>query len=412
MPGIGTAAILGMAVSGGASVTSGIIGARAAGRAGRTQAVAAERAAELTAQSARESLDFQKQVYGQSRQDFAPFLGTGQAGMANLSYLMGMPQGALQERITELGGAVPGQAAAPGRPPLPSNLMARRQGGVIDVEGRVVDGGGGLPLGAERLLTGATPGATAGPGGVVPINRDDVFQQPPAGGFVEGAVGEDGRALPGGVVPATAGAGGPAVGPDGQPLPPGGVAPGAVGGGEFDLNALVNPELGEFGSLMEGFREFEAPTGITMENDPGYEFRLQEGLDALENSAAARGGLLTGAQGQAMTRYGQEYASGEFQNVYNRALTGYNTAYNVFQQNQANQYNRLMGLATGGQVTAGQLSNVGMGTASNVGNILMGSAGSIGNAYQNAAAARASGYVGGANSYQQMLQNLMKQLPS
>ena len=39
--------------------------------------------------------------------------------------------------------------------------------------------------------------------------------------------------------------------------------------------------------------------------DPGYGFRLAEGQKALERSAAARGGLLSGATGKNLLRYGQ-----------------------------------------------------------------------------------------------------------
>lgn len=47
---------------------------------------------------------------------------------------------------------------------------------------------------------------------------------------------------------------------------------------------------------------------------PGYQFRVAEGVKALERGAAARGGLLSGAQQKALTRYGQDVASQEYQN--------------------------------------------------------------------------------------------------
>jgi hypothetical protein len=148
---------------------------------------------------------------------------------------------------------------------------------------------------------------------------------------------------------------------------------------------------------MQDFgREFEAPTEATMQQEPGFQFRLQEGLDALQNSAAARGGLLTGATAEALTRYGQDYASGEYGNVYDRASREYERAYNIFEQNQAKKFNRLSSMSGMGQVAAGQLSSAGQAAAGNVGGILMGSAGQIGNSLQNAAAARASGYTGSA----------------
>jgi len=51
---------------------------------------------------------------------------------------------------------------------------------------------------------------------------------------------------------------------------------------------------------------------------PGYQFRLSEGQKALERSAAARGGQLGGAQTKALQRYGQEYASNEYDKFLSR----------------------------------------------------------------------------------------------
>ena len=51
---------------------------------------------------------------------------------------------------------------------------------------------------------------------------------------------------------------------------------------------------------------------------PGYDFRLRQGMDALESSAAARGRLFSGATMQAATEYGQDYATNEYQTYLNR----------------------------------------------------------------------------------------------
>jgi hypothetical protein len=58
--------------------------------------------------------------------------------------------------------------------------------------------------------------------------------------------------------------------------------------------------------------------GYNFMTDPGYQFRFEEGQRALERGAAANGGLLSGGFGRQMTRYGQDYASNEYGNVYNR----------------------------------------------------------------------------------------------
>lgn len=51
---------------------------------------------------------------------------------------------------------------------------------------------------------------------------------------------------------------------------------------------------------------------------PGYQFRMDEGQKALERSAAARSGVLSGAQLKAQERFSQDYATNEFQNYMNR----------------------------------------------------------------------------------------------
>lgn len=110
--------------------------------------------------------------------------------------------------------------------------------------------------------------------------------------------------------------------------------------------------------------------------DPGYAFRLSEGTKALERSAAARGGLLSGGTGKALTRFGQDYGSQEYTNAFNR-----------YQTERAARLQPLQSLAGVGQTTAQQIGQSGMQMASNVGDI-----------QQSGAAARASGYVGQANA--------------
>ena len=111
---------------------------------------------------------------------------------------------------------------------------------------------------------------------------------------------------------------------------------------------------------------------VDLTQDPGYAFRMSEGMKALERSAAARGGLLSGSMLKGAQRFGQDLASQEYQNAYNRALT---------------QYNTTAALAGVGQTATNQLS----GAASQYGQ-------NASEAIQNAAAARASGYVGSANA--------------
>lgn len=169
----------------------------------------------------------------------------------------------------------------------------------------------------------------------------------------------------------------------------------------------VNPNLGAFGSLMQAYPggPFVAPTALTEQNDPGYQARLNLGLQAEQQSAAARGNLLTGGTLQAENQLAQDYASNEYSNVYNRALNTYGTNYNAFEQNQANKYNRLASMAGIGQTTAQQLGSLGVQSANSIAGNLSNTGAAIGQQMNNAAAANASGYVGSANAWSGGLNN-------
>lgn len=68
-------------------------------------------------------------------------------------------------------------------------------------------------------------------------------------------------------------------------------------------------------------RQYTEATSGPFEASQGYRFRLNEANDAIEASAAARGGLFSGATMQALDRNSQNYATGEFDN-YLRRLQG------------------------------------------------------------------------------------------
>lgn len=137
----------------------------------------------------------------------------------------------------------------------------------------------------------------------------------------------------------------------------------------YDVGVNALPELVAASKYTPfGMEQFQA--------DPGYAFRLSEGQKALERSAAARGGLLSGGTGKALTRFGQDYGSQEYTNAFNR-----------YQAERQARLGPLQSLTGMGQTTAQQLGQSGQTMASNVGNDIT-----------NSAAARASGYVGGANA--------------
>ena len=135
--------------------------------------------------------------------------------------------------------------------------------------------------------------------------------------------------------------------------------------------------------------------------DPGYGFRFSEGMEGLERSAAARGGLLSGATLRGITCYGQDMGSQEYQNAFNRYVTGFNA--NTGERNQL--YNRLAGVAGTGQTAVNQIGAQGATTAGNIGNAYMTSAANTGNAAMAAAGIRNSAYGGAANMLCRMYGN-------
>jgi hypothetical protein len=60
---------------------------------------------------------------------------------------------------------------------------------------------------------------------------------------------------------------------------------------------------------------------------PGYQFQLQQGLQGVQQSAASKGGLLSGAAGQAMNNYAQGQAAQGYQSAWERAQKAYGTAF-------------------------------------------------------------------------------------
>jgi hypothetical protein len=73
-------------------------------------------------------------------------------------------------------------------------------------------------------------------------------------------------------------------------------------------------------------KPFQAPSRAEAENDPSYQFALNEGRQGVERSAGAKGTLLTTGTLKDLDRYSQDAASMQYDKVYNRALQGYSLA--------------------------------------------------------------------------------------
>jgi len=134
----------------------------------------------------------------------------------------------------------------------------------------------------------------------------------------------------------------------------------------------------DYGSLARSFGQSD------FEADPGYAFRQAEGMRALERSAAARGGLMSGNTMRGIQRFGQDLASQEYGNAFNR-----------FQIERAARLNPLQSMMGSGQSAANVMTGATGQAASNIGQMQLG-----------AGQARASGYVGQANALAGALQGV------
>jgi hypothetical protein len=117
-----------------------------------------------------------------------------------------------------------------------------------------------------------------------------------------------------------------------------------------------------YGSLLKNFGmdDYQA--------DPGYQFRLSEGNKALERALASRGQFssMNPAAAKALQDFGQQSASQE-----------YGAAYDRYNMDQGNIFNRLAAITGIGQTATGQLTGQGNQYANTATDILTGQGNAI-----------------------------------
>lgn len=125
----------------------------------------------------------------------------------------------------------------------------------------------------------------------------------------------------------------------------------------------INAGMGEGGDFNRSF------TLSDFQKDPGYDFRLNQGLDAVQGSRAARGSMMSGATLKALSDYGSNYASSEFGKAYDR-----------FNNDRTQRFNRLATVAGIGQTATNNVGTAGanMANANSNAAISAGNAGAAG----------------------------------
>ena len=287
----------------------------------------AKKAAKQQESSAREGLAAQREMYDIGRQDLSPYRTTGNAANAKLSYLLGI-EGGENPAVTEAQRAYNdaqarySAASSGGSPPTGPN------------------GSRGIYRMGERLhwdIRG-DPEWNGSKSSFPELSSSDVYNllNSERGGSADRSELDAAKAA---LDAAKA-----------QPWKPG----------------------SDYGSLLNKF------TGQDLYDDPGYQFRLDEGRKGIENSAAARGMQLSGANLKGLNRYSQDYASNEFGQARNR-----------FMGDQDQTYNYLTGPTQRGMASAAQSASMAQGFGNQQSNTLQG----IGNA-------RSAGTVASGNALQ------------
>lgn len=136
-----------------------------------------------------------------------------------------------------------------------------------------------------------------------------------------------------------------------------------------------------------------------LRQDPGYQFRMTEGVNALDRSAASRGMLQSGAQQKALTSFGQGLASDELNNAYNRVqgvTNGAQQASGALASLYQNRGTTLGNLATG---QASQNQALSQNTSNALGQYAMGAGQARAQGYENMGSSVNAGIQNGLTAY-------------
>ena len=273
-------------------------------------------------------------------------------------------------------------------------------------------------------------------GQMVDIIRDAGGANAPAWHVTGGQPGQNGQAPAGGGggVPG-AGAGG--FGGAGAGLPAG--TSGLASTYSAGTSPLDVPAFTEEFKYDPWTRKFIPPTGESVTQDPGYQFRLSEGQKAVERGASSKGTLNTGGTLKDVSQFGQNLASQEYGQAYGRAMNEYGSDYNdylggygralgeygqkagIFGQNyqrglqgfqaaqQVDQFGRSLAQNESqfgrnlGQQNEQFGRNLDYGYAGLGANTIMGGSRDVNNEYTSAADAAAAGQVGSSNAWNQAI---------
>lgn len=375
MSGVATAIV-------GGAVIGGVLSSSASRSAAQTEANAASNAAAASLQATRESNQLQWNMFQQGQVNQAPWLRSGNAALAGLTGGLGLG--------SEVYGAPTAPNGAPTAGPMSSMLNnpgTPKQSPLDWMRGQSSVGVGGQ-------LTNTQPGAVSGPvsGGLSPAGASILGRAPmpsfnPDGTPTYMAGGPNGQDGNPGIVSAV----GSTQSGTGQITPSGTPTSGVTNYGltPDQMAAAAGTFAGPTGKGQ--FTQTFQPSDLAL--DPSYKFRLAQGQQQLDASAAARGMTGSGQNLKDIVNFGQGAASQEYQAAYDR-----------FMNNQNTLYNRLAGLAGVGQTASTNMTNAGLTAGGNIGSNTMAGTAASNNFLTGGASATAAGTVGSANAINNSIQ--------
>jgi hypothetical protein len=143
--------------------------------------------------------------------------------------------------------------------------------------------------------------------------------------------------------------------------------------------------LNQINTMLPQFTKEFTSADLIRNLDPSYQFMLQQGLGATGQAMNVGGGCSN--VDLARQRFAQEYAK-----------TGAQQAFNNYQSQQSNIYNRLSNLAGIGQAAQSQANTLGSNTANALSQLGIGGASALGAGQVGAANAMAGAYGGIGNA--------------
>lgn len=312
----------GTAITAGASILGGAMSSSAAHSAASAQESAAHDAAQV-----------QQNMFDTTQKNLAPYMGVGKSAANQLAYLMGItPDGSYYSNMSP-------STAAPATSTANTSTSA---GGPINIINSGISSTG-------RTLQQLTPQQRS----LIQAIRPDLLS-------LNSNIGEQDRIgaintlLSGNSLTSS--------------MTGGSNAGGAAAANPNSIS--INPNEGGFGSLAQPVVMDQAH----LEQTPGYQFNLTQGLKSVQNAASARGLGSSGAALKGAASYATGLADSTYQQQFANEVT-----------NQTNQYNRLSGLMTSGQNAAAGLGTTSAQVGSNIANTSIGAgnaaaAGTIGSA--------------------------------